>query len=82
MIRLSSLALIAGVLFAGSASAQVKTSEDKGGYGYEFKDDPLSAVGGGPADDTIKVRPGGIRATLIRPRTSFVPEMLKSVENL
>jgi hypothetical protein len=28
------------------------------------------------------VRPGPVRTTLIRPRTSFVPEMLKSVENL
>ena len=26
--------------------------------------------------------PGPVRTTLIRPRTSFVPEMLKSVENL
>ena len=52
------------------------------GYGYEFSDDPLSAGGFGPNDATIRVRPGPIRTTLIRPRTSFVPEMLKSVENL
>jgi hypothetical protein len=56
---------------------------DKGeGYGYEFSDDPLSAGGFGPNDATIRVRPGPVRTTLIRPRTSFVPEMLKSVENL
>ena len=36
----------------------------------------------GPNDATIRVRPGPVRTTLIRPRTSFVPEMLKSVENL
>jgi len=54
----------------------------KEGYGYEFSDDPLSAGGFGPNDATIRVRPGPIRTTLIRPRTSFVPEMLKSVENL
>jgi hypothetical protein len=52
------------------------------GYGYEFSDDPLSAGGFGPNDATIRVRPGPVRTTLIRPRTSFVPEMLKSVENL
>src|ERR1700689_1145338 len=52
------------------------------GYGYEFSDDPLSAGGFGPNDATISVRPGPVRTTLIRPRTSFVPEMLKSVENL
>ena len=52
------------------------------GYGYEFDDDPLNAGGFGPNDATIRVRPRAARTTLIRPRTSFVPEMLKSVENL
>jgi hypothetical protein len=56
--------------------------EKKDGYGYEFTDDPLNAGGFGPNDATIRVRPGPVRTTLIRPRTSFVPEMLKSVENL
>jgi len=56
--------------------------DGKDGYGYEFSDDPLSAGGFGPNDATIRVRPGPVRTTLIRPRTSFVPEMLKSVENL
>ena len=41
-----------------------------------------NAGGFGPNDATIRVRPGPLRTTLIRPRTSFVPEMLKSVENL
>jgi hypothetical protein len=54
----------------------------QGDYGYKFEDDPLSAGGFGPADATIRVRPGPVRTTLIRPRTSFVPEMLKSVENI
>jgi len=48
----------------------------------KFSDDPLNAGGFGPHDATIRVRPGPVRTTLIRPRTSFVPEMLKSVENL
>jgi hypothetical protein len=69
------------VLLIGSvALAQDKKKED--GYGYEFSDDPLNAGGFGPNDATIRVRPGPVRTTLIRPRTSFVPEMLKSVENL
>ena len=70
-----------GVLLIGSvALAQEKKKEE--GYGYEFSDDPLNAGGFGPNDATIRVRPGPVRTTLIRPRTSFVPEMLKSVENL
>jgi hypothetical protein len=72
---------------AGGGGAGVKTtgaapSGKEAGYGYEFSDDPLNAGGFGPNDATIRVRPGPVRTTLIRPRTSFVPEMLKSVENL
>ena len=83
-----SASIAAGIcvmLAAPLAFAQPKAG-DSGkkdqGYGYEFSDDPLAAGGFGPNDATIRVRPGPIRTTLIRPRTSFVPEMLKSVENL
>lgn len=67
----------------GGAGAKPTAAGGKDeGYGYEFSDDPLAAGGFGPNDATIRVRPGPVRTTLIRPRTSFVPEMLKSVENL
>ena len=65
-----------------SAAGRRRWRTAKTDYGYEFSDDPLSAGGFGPNDATIRVRPGPVRTTLIRPRTSFVPEMLKSVENL
>ena len=65
----------------GGVKATGSAGKDEG-YGYEFSDDPLAAGGFGPNDATIRVRPGPVRTTLIRPRTSFVPEMLKSVENL
>ena len=66
-----------------SAFAQsTKTQDNPDGYGYEFDDDPLNAGGFGPNDATIRVRAKAARTTLIRPRTSFVPEMLKSVENI
>ncbi|MCL2449806.1 MAG: hypothetical protein FWD17_12735 [Polyangiaceae bacterium] len=67
---------------AGGAGVSTTTSGASGDYGYKFEDDPLSAGGFGPSDATIRVRPGPVRTTLIRPRTSFVPEMLKSVENI
>jgi len=78
------------VVVAPSAFAQAakETAEagggggDDKGYGYEFEDDPLNAGGFGPNDATIRVRPRAARTTLIRPRISFVPEMLKSVENI
>ena len=84
MLFAVSLLVVSGSAFAQEkAAAGVKDSgQSKEGYGYEFSDDPLSAGGFGPSDATIRVRPGPVRTTLIRPRTSFVPEMLKSVENL
>jgi hypothetical protein len=78
--------LLSSSAFAQNAAGGAKPAGGGGGkdegYGYEFSDDPLSAGGFGPNDATIRVRPGPVRTTLIRPRTSFVPEMLKSVENL
>ena len=77
--------VFSALLAAPSVFAQdvKETKEESGdGYGYEFDDDPLNAGGFGPNDATIKVRARAARTTLIRPRTSFVPEMLKSVENI
>jgi len=82
------LAAVGAVLISSQAFAQAAKATDgpaKGkdaGYGYEFTGDPLNTGGFGSNDATIRVRPGPVRTTLIRPRTSFVPEMLKSVENL
>ena len=70
------------MLLSASAFAQVSSEDTDEGYGYTFDDDPLAAGGFGPNDATIRVRARAARTTLIRPRTSFVPEMLKSVENL
>jgi len=85
MRRTKLVAIVAGlgvVLLASSAFAQKATDTGKDGYGYEFEDDPLAAGGLGPNDAAIRVRPGVVRSTLIRPRISFVDNMLKSVENL
>ena len=49
---------------------------------YEFLDDPLGAGGLSPTGGSIIVRKRNMRSLLIRPRTQFITEMLKSVENL
>jgi hypothetical protein len=74
--------LISVPAFAQEAKPAADAAGGGDGYGYEFSDDPLNAGGFGPNDATIKVRPRAARTTLIRPRTSFVTEMLKSVENI
>jgi hypothetical protein len=82
-------AVVTGLLLLSAQSFAQEAAGAAGGgaggngdYGYKFEDDPLAAGGFGPSDATIRVRPGPVRTTLIRPRTSFVPEMLKSVENI
>lgn len=58
------------------------THEEQNGYGYEFTDDKLLGGGNSTYGSTIRV-PGRFPKTLlIRPRTQFVAEMLKSVEVL
>lgn len=79
---LPALAILAAV--APSASADdsppaSKTAEE--GHAYKFKDDPLQAAGLGPLGARIPVARSAVRATLIRPRTAFVVELLKSVEH-
>jgi len=80
-VGVASLAIAPMAHAQGKAAAKETKSGDEG-YGYTFDDDPLNAGGFGPNDATIRVRPRAARTTLIRPRTSFVPEMLKSVENI
>ena len=90
--QLGAFAAAAGLVFATTVARAddkgtdgdpgVKEADSDGGYGYSFDDDPLNAGGFGPNDAVIRVRPRAARTTLIRPRTSFVPELLRSVENL
>jgi hypothetical protein len=83
--KLGAAMVAAGLVLtvAFTASAQdIKESKSDDGYGYEFEDDPLNAGGFGPNDSRIRVRKGAQRATLIKPRTQFISELLKSVENL
>jgi hypothetical protein len=82
LLTLSSTAMAQAKPAGGAAAPGAAPAAGGEGYGYTFSDDPLSAGGFGPNDATIRVRPNAVRNTLIRPRTSFVPEMLKSVENL
>lgn len=66
--------------FAVALPSQAQTSPSDDRYTYLFNDDDLL---GGTLDTTsalIRVRPDAARVTLIRPRASFVPEMLKSIE--
>jgi hypothetical protein len=70
------------VLSAFAPSAHADPSKKVDNYGYEFTDDILDAPGNDVHAGYIKARPPRARDILLRPRLHFVPEMLKSVENL
>lgn len=76
---------LALVLLAQTTTVPPKDFIDRGEGDQRtvaFDDDPL--VGGGPLvfGTSIRRPPGAVRVGLIRPRTTFVPSLLKSVENL
>lgn len=66
-----------------AATAHADDTKTKGDLVYEFQDPDLlnaSQLGGNTAQ--ITVLKGKNRDKLHRPRLSFVPELLKSVENM
>ncbi len=89
LTRLPLLVLLcaAAASFAPAAMAQpaVKVApppvDDGRGYEYKFTDDLLAGGGLGGTAPIIRVRAHALRSQLIRPRTSFVPDMLKSAES-
>ena len=75
------LALSASALvLAGSAWAQPTDSEQR--YGYRFEDDYMVGDTLASTPPLLKVRPRVMKVNLLRPRASFVGEMLKSVETM
>jgi hypothetical protein len=58
------------------------TDIDQDHWQAVFEDDLLSGDGFGADAPIIRVRPVSTFGYLIRPRTHFVPEMLKSVERI
>ncbi len=87
-IRLSTALAVLAALSLSSAASHAKSkkavsvTETESGYGYDFKDEPLEGLSEGASGLRIRMYPRATRRTLIRPRISFVPEMLKSVEQI
>jgi hypothetical protein len=65
---------------AGGADAAPKVRGEGASYEVEFLDDPMWALGPDTLIPRLSVRAGVPMAGLLRPRTSFVPELLKSAE--
>ncbi len=82
--RIATALAAACVLFTNVASADQTYVENQTGKDQNvvFKDDPLAAGGFTAKDARILVMASPKRVMLLRPRTQFVTEMLKSVESL
>lgn len=71
------LATIAVVGLAAPVAAQ-----DDNATNYDFEDDLVQGDLVRPDGENLMVRRRGARESLIRIREHFIPELLKSVENL
>ncbi|MCB9667398.1 MAG: hypothetical protein H6715_04665 [Myxococcales bacterium] len=90
------LAFVIGVAAGSTASAQEAAAPDPvpvagaadapaepvGPTSYDFEDDLVTGDLVRPDGELLNVRRRGRRASLIRIREDFIPEMLKSVEKL
>ena len=65
---------------APAAFAQGKSNDDN--YGYHFDDDYMVGDTLASTPPLLIIRKRAVHVDLIRPRASFVAEMLKSVEAL
>jgi hypothetical protein len=77
--------LFAAVLFGILFLATPVMAQDAGGGDtttYDFEDDLVTGDLVRPDGEMLNVRRRGSRSSLIRIREHFIPEMLKSVENL
>lgn len=72
--------LAIGLQFAVTSSAAAQDGGEA--TTYDFEDDLVTGDLVRPDGEMLSVRRRGRRASLIRIREHFVPEMLKSVENL
>jgi hypothetical protein len=80
------LAVVLCVLLLGGFAASVSAQEEGAGGGnattYDFEDDLVQGDLVRPDGENLMVRRRGARESLIKIREHFVPELLKSVENL
>jgi hypothetical protein len=73
---------IASTASADPPAATYAESRFEGGSVIRFEADTLGGGGPNAFGETLRRPPGAVRVGLIRPRFNFVPELLKSVENL
>jgi len=80
--RAALLAAAGFALWPSPARADTQTECTRGDCEYRFDDEGLNSPGYSAYADWLKVHPPSKRVTLIRPRISFVTELVKSVNTI
>jgi len=73
---------ILGVFAAVTALSSAALAQEEDATTYDFDDDLVTGDLVRPDGELLNVRRRGNRASLIQIREHFIPEMLKSVEDL
>ncbi len=81
-LLLSTLLGLAIATFSLAGSVSMASAQEGEATTYDFDDDLVQGDLVRPDGELLNVRRRGRRASLIRVREHFIPEMLKSVENL
>ncbi|MBX3270935.1 MAG: hypothetical protein KF729_11785 [Sandaracinaceae bacterium] len=76
------LLIVVGLVGSTSLLGGVAFAQGDADTTYDFEDDLVTGDLVRPDGEMLNVRRRGRRASLIRVREHFIPEMLKSVENL
>jgi hypothetical protein len=81
--KMKKLLVLAALGLTLSAFAPAVQAQDGGGStSYDFEDDLVQGDLVRPDGENLMVRRKGARESLIKIREHFIPELLKSVENL
>lgn len=73
--------VLAATVTSPARAEKHRVQTTKNGYLVAFDDDPLGAMGSAASGWQLRVREIKPEVLLIRPRTTFVPELRKSAEN-
>ncbi len=82
MLRMMAMMAVLGLGLVAPASAQEPAAGGGDATTYDFDDDLVAGDLVRPDGELLNVRRRGRRSSLIRVREHFIPEMLKSVEDL
>ncbi|MCB9593189.1 MAG: hypothetical protein H6719_10690 [Sandaracinaceae bacterium] len=78
----TTLMTLAAILTLSLSTAAMAQDREDPETTYDFEDDDVQGEYRSPLGESIVVRQGAGRVSLVRPRLHFMPELMKSVETI